>query len=153
MRVTTTDLQNAFGRYLALVAKEDIIVVKNGRSVAKLVCYTEPDFFIVHEEAKDYQATRKVGYEGLPTLIVEVLSPTTKGKDLAIKLHLYMKSGVAEYWIVDLDKKSIMQYSFSRERDIESLNTIHDRETIRSTVFADLALPLPEIFSLNSAKR
>ena len=35
MRVSTTDLQNAFGKYLALVEKEDIIITKNGRSVAK----------------------------------------------------------------------------------------------------------------------
>ena len=52
MRVNTTDLQNAFGKYLALVEKEDIVVVKIGRSVARLVRYREPDFFIVHEESK-----------------------------------------------------------------------------------------------------
>ena len=34
MRVNTTDLQNAFGKYLVLVEKEDIIVTKNGKSVA-----------------------------------------------------------------------------------------------------------------------
>lgn len=242
MRVTTTDLQNAFGKYLTLVAKEDIIVVKNGKSVAKLIHYTEPDFFIVHEEVKDYQSTKKISYEeyvalvnssdqryelidgevyllaspsfshqvivneiagcfynyfkekpcraltgpldvklfgvatkfeedpnvvqpdvmvicdtekvsadnkyeGIPTLIVEVLSPSTKGKDLATKLCLYMRSGVSEYWIIDPDKKNIIQYSFSQERDIESLKTIHDGETIRSIVFADLEIPLPEIFS------
>lgn len=242
MRVTTTDLQNAFGKYLALTEKEDIIVVKNGKSVAKLVHYTEPDFYIVHEEAKHYQSARKVSYEeymalvnssdqryelidgevyllaspsfghqvivgeiagrfynhfrgkvcrpvtspldvklfgaatkfeedpnvvqpdvmvicdtekvsaenkyeGIPTLIVEVLSPSTKGKDLAAKLNLYMKSGVAEYWIASPEKKSITQYYFSPDRDIESLNTVEGDQTIRAAVFPDLALPLPEIFS------
>ena len=29
-------MQNAFGKYLSLVEKEDIIITKNGRSVAKL---------------------------------------------------------------------------------------------------------------------
>ena len=33
-------------------------------------------------------------------LVVEVLSPFTKGKDMAAKLNLYMRSGVREYWIV-----------------------------------------------------
>lgn len=69
MRVTTTDLQNAFGKYLALVAKEDIIVLKNGKSVAKLIHYTEPDFFIVHEEVKDYQSTKKISYEEYVALV------------------------------------------------------------------------------------
>ena len=31
MRVSSTDLQNAFGKYLTLVEKEDIIVVKTAR--------------------------------------------------------------------------------------------------------------------------
>ncbi len=60
MRVNTTDLQNAFGKYLSLVEKEDIIVTKNGKSVAKLIRYTEPDYFLVHEEAKGYKTTRKI---------------------------------------------------------------------------------------------
>jgi prevent-host-death family protein len=63
MRVNTTDLQNAFGKYLALVEKEDIIITKNGKSVAKMIRYNEPDYFLVHEEARGYQATRKITYE------------------------------------------------------------------------------------------
>ena len=69
MRVSSTDLQNAFGKYLALVEKEDIIVVKNGKAVAKLIRYTEPDFFVVHEEAKGYRATRKISYEEYMELV------------------------------------------------------------------------------------
>jgi prevent-host-death family protein len=69
MRVTTTDLQNAFGKYLALTEQKDIIVVKNGKSVVKLVRYTEPDFFIVHEEAKSYHSTRRISYEEYMVLV------------------------------------------------------------------------------------
>ncbi len=199
-------------KILSLVEKEDIYY-KNGRSVAKLVRYNEPDYFLVHEEAKAYQPTKKVSYEeymeliessdqryelidgeiyllaspsfthqvvvneiswhlnnyfrgkpcrsltapldirlfgyatkfeedpnvvqpdivvicdvdkvneknkyeGIPTLVVEVLSPSTKRKDLVTKLNLYMKSGVSEYWIVNLEDKSILQYSFSEDREI-----------------------------------
>ncbi|MGE5604257.1 MAG: type II toxin-antitoxin system prevent-host-death family antitoxin, partial [Bacteroidota bacterium] len=31
MRVNATDLQNAFGKYLALTEREEIIVTKNGK--------------------------------------------------------------------------------------------------------------------------
>ncbi|MHB8074775.1 type II toxin-antitoxin system Phd/YefM family antitoxin, partial [Desulfosporosinus fructosivorans] len=34
MRINTTDMQNAFGKYLALVEKEDIVITKNGKSIA-----------------------------------------------------------------------------------------------------------------------
>ncbi|NLY38846.1 MAG: type II toxin-antitoxin system Phd/YefM family antitoxin [Firmicutes bacterium] len=241
MRVNTTDLQNAFGKYLALVEKEDIIVVKNGKSVAKLVRYREPDFHILHEEAKGYKSTRKISYEeymelvnssdqryelidgevyllaspgfyhqvivneiaghfynyfkdkpcrsltapldvrlfghatkfeedpnvvqpdvmvicdlekisednkyeGVPVLIVEVLSPSTRGKDMAAKLHLYMRSGVLEYWIVDPAHKTIIQYSFSEDRDIKEMHTLTAADTISSVVYEGLKIPLKDIF-------
>ena len=39
--------------------------------------------------------------EGVPDLVVEVLSPGTARRDLGEKLRLYTEAGVAEYWIVD----------------------------------------------------
>ncbi|PKM89863.1 MAG: prevent-host-death protein [Firmicutes bacterium HGW-Firmicutes-12] len=242
MRINTTDLQNAFGKYLSLVEKEDIIITKNGKSVAKLTRYHEPDYFLVHEESAKYKSTKRIGYEeymelvnssdqryelidgeiyllaspsfrhqivvnelsghfynffkgkpcrsltapldvrlfgfatkfeedpnvvqpdvivlcdedkvnednryeGIPTLVVEVLSPSTKGKDMIAKLNLYMKSGVTEYWIVNLENKSILQYSFSQERDIDNLCTLAEIDTIKSTSFEDLELALKDIFS------
>lgn len=242
MRINTTDMQNAFGKYLALVEKEDIIITKNGKSVAKLIHYNEPDFFLVHEEAKKYLPIKKVSYEeymelvessdqryelidgeiyllaspsfthqvvvnelsgrfyiyfkektcrsltapldirlfgyatkfeedpnvvqpdlvvicdedkvneknkyeGIPTLVVEVLSPSTKAKDLVAKLNLYMKSGVLEYWVVNLEDKSILQYSFSKERDIDYPQSYQQEDTIQSTVFPDLRIPLSDIFA------
>ena len=62
------------------------------------------------------------------------------------KLNPYMKSGVLEYWIADLENKSILQYSFSHERDIESLITLGEEDTIKSTVFEGLEVPLRDIF-------
>ncbi|HBE07052.1 MAG TPA: prevent-host-death protein, partial [Firmicutes bacterium] len=69
MKVNATDLQNAFGKYLALTEKEDIIVTRNGKSVAKLTRYTEPDFYVVQEEARGYQAQRKISYEEYMELV------------------------------------------------------------------------------------
>ena len=53
MRVNTTDIQNAFGKYLSLAEKEDIIITKNGKNVAKLIRYNEPDYFpVIHKKVK-----------------------------------------------------------------------------------------------------
>lgn len=240
MRVNSTDLQNAFGKYLALLDKEDVIVVKNSRAVAKLSRYREPDFAILHEETTHYRTTRKITYkeyealvessdqryelidgevyllsapsyqhqvvvneiagrfynffkdkpcqsltspldvrlfgfatkfeedpnvvqpdivvicdkdkvrdnkyQGVPTLIVEVLSPATKGKDLATKLQLYLKSGVLEYWVVDPEEKRVVCYSFTRERDFDKMATFGRGDTVLSSAFAGLELPVHEIF-------
>jgi len=83
-------------------------------------------------------------YEGIPTLVAEILSPSTKGKDLAAKLNLYMKSGVLEYWVVNAENKSILQYTFSKDRDISSFR---QGDTIHSAVFEGLEIAVNQIFT------
>ncbi len=104
----------------------------------------QPDVMVICDEEKISEDNK---YEGVPALIVEVLSPSTKGKDMAVKLHLYMKSGVLEYWIVDLAQKNITQYSFSQERDIINMHTFTGEDTINSAVFEGLKIPLEDIFN------
>jgi len=41
------------------------------------------------------------GIEGAPDLVVEILSPSTAGKDVTRKWWLYEAAGVLEYLIVD----------------------------------------------------
>jgi Uma2 family endonuclease len=40
-------------------------------------------------------------YMGTPALVVEILSESTRRKDLVKKLDLYMSTGIKEYWIVN----------------------------------------------------
>lgn len=41
MIVTTSDVQNSFGKYLQLCQQEEVVITKNGKKVAKLIPYTE----------------------------------------------------------------------------------------------------------------
>lgn len=43
----------------------------------------------------------------VPLLVVEVLSPYTRRRDLMPKRSLYLDAGVGEYWIVDPDRRVI----------------------------------------------
>jgi Uma2 family endonuclease len=68
--------------------------------------YMEPDIvFVRSERSRDLLSDR--GVEGPPDLVVEVLSPATEIRDRGIKLDRYRLFGVAEYWIVDPDGRSI----------------------------------------------
>jgi Uma2 family endonuclease len=42
-----------------------------------------------------------------PLLVVEIISPSTRRRDHEQKKSLYLDAGVAEYWIVDPDDRSI----------------------------------------------
>lgn len=66
----------------------------------------QPDVLIVCDRCK-YRNGRVFG---APDLVVEVLSPSSKKKDMQIKLSKYYDAGVREYWIVDPEKKKLVQY-------------------------------------------
>ena len=53
--------------------------------------------------------------DGAPDLVVEVLSKSTKKKDMTLKLGKYAEAGVREYWVVDPEKETVIVYKFSRE--------------------------------------
>lgn len=51
-------------------------------------------------------------YNGAPEFVVEILSPSTRSKDLLLKLSKYQKAGVQEYWIVDAKYTKVIVYEF-----------------------------------------
>ena len=49
-------------------------------------------------------------YEKRPDLVIEILSPSTRRHDRLIKLGLYQRAGVREYWIVDPENKAVQVF-------------------------------------------
>jgi Uma2 family endonuclease len=49
--------------------------------------------------------------EGPPDLCVEILSPSSTRTDRADKFEQYRAGGVAHYWIIDPDQRTIEAYS------------------------------------------
>lgn len=45
--------------------------------------------------------------EGGPDLVVEVLSPSTRKRDVTVKVELFREAGVVEAWIVDPDTEHV----------------------------------------------
>lgn len=71
----------------------------------------QPDVGIVCDSSK----IKRFGIYGAPDFIVEVISPSTKKKDYALKLSKYMEAGVREYWIVDFAQGKILVYFFESD--------------------------------------
>jgi len=61
----------------------------------------QPDVFVVCDRDKAFG--RKY-CNGAPDFIIEVMSNSSRGRDLEDKKILYAKAGVKEYWVVSADK-------------------------------------------------
>lgn len=238
MRVPSTEIQNNFGKYLKFAdANEDIIITKNGKAVAKLSRYEEPEQvkegaaeystrsgWVTHDEflelveqseqrfelidgvvynlgSPSYRHQHAVSallaalhhglkgkdcipipspfdvtfiksednicvvqpdiavicdkanidkegkYRGVPTLAIEVLSPSTRSKDMLKKLDLYQQCGVREYWIVDPMNEQILVHALAPGEILDSKAFNPAQEEVESFVFEGLRIPIRDLFA------
>ncbi len=71
----------------------------------------QPDIVFVATDRLDQVSAR--GMEGAPTLVAEVLSPTTVTFDRRRKRDLCARHGVAYYWIVDGEARAVEMYELA----------------------------------------
>jgi Uma2 family endonuclease len=79
-----------------------------------------------------------------PELVVEILSPGTRQRDLATKRDLYARFGVREYWIVDPEPRTLVVLGLVSDR-YAPISAAEDG-TIRSRVLPDLELAPATVF-------
>ena len=65
----------------------------------------QPDLIFVSRDRLHIITNR--GVEGPPELVVEVLSPSTRRRDLELKRRRYARFGVLEYWLADPVNRTI----------------------------------------------
>lgn len=86
-------------------------------------------------------------FQGVPDLIVEVLSPSTRHRDRGIKLEAYQDAGVPEYWLVDPKARTVVVHVLSEDR---SRYAEHCRgrvgETVTSAVLSGLRVEVEDLF-------
>jgi len=61
----------------------------------------DPDIVVVPARVFERRPTRVAAADVV--LVVEIVSPGSRGTDHVMKLHEYAKAGIANYWIVDSD--------------------------------------------------
>ena len=86
------------------------------------------------------------GCIGAPDLIVEILSIGNSKKEMRTKKDLYEESGVKEYWIVDPQHETLLQYNLQENGLYTPPKFYMNDEIITSTVFSQLEINLVEIF-------
>jgi len=244
MLVNATDLKNNLGKYLREAMREEVIIVSNGRKVARLTGYKEYDLsdetaLLLQERAAAYSAyPRKATYEeylaltekseeryeyidgeiyylssprtyhqkalgelyfsfaswfrgkncrpmlapyditlrrhssdinvvqpelmvicdldeqlnerdyymGIPSLVVEILSDSTRGKDSIKKMDLYLATGISEYWIVNPFSQEISIYRFKAGELVDSRN-YHAGDVAASFIFEGFKIEVDTVFA------
>ncbi len=90
-----------------------------------------------------------------PDLAVEVLSPgkANEDRDREVKLTLYSRRGVREYWIIDRFTKTIAVHRRTAAVALELAATLTDQDTLTSPLLPGFALPVAQLFQLPGALR
>lgn len=98
-------IEERHGECVPMVSPLDVQLDGDDRTMV------QPDILVVCDRTK----LSKRGIIGAPDFVVEILSESTKKKDLFVKLSKYLSAGVREYWIIDPDKRKIVVYDFEHD--------------------------------------
>ncbi len=104
----------------------------------------QPD--IVFVPKSDEAIVTENGIEGVPALVIEIISPTSIVRDRFTKKNLYERFGVQEYWLVDPQNEEIEIYALRQNR-YELLSAASVIEgTLTSAVLAGLVIDMQTLF-------
>lgn len=101
-----------------------------------------PDLSVICDKA----GLNEKNYLGVPTLIVEILSPSTAWIDISKKLELYQSFGVKEYWIISPKNNNAQIFNLNEENFYGEPTVYYKDDIAKSSIFSNLNVSLKEIF-------
>jgi Uma2 family endonuclease len=101
-----------------------------------------PDLSFILKHRLDIIGSKAI--EGPPDLVVEILSPGTRRRDLTTKRALYAGFGVSEYWLVDPEARTVTVLALVGDH-YEPI-PIGKENLIQSRVLPGLTLDLQAVF-------
>jgi len=121
----------------------DVILPIADRKRDKSHTVVQPDLCIVCNQdlLKDPNAVF-----GPPTLIVEILSPHTKKKDIQLKYDIYEEAGVQEYWVIMPEEELLEQFVLENGK-YQRIQTYTKEDSIKAQVLEGLSINLEEVFA------
>ena len=104
----------------------------------------QPDLLFVSSERQHILGER--GVDGAPDVVVEVLSESTRQRDLNVKLPVYARNGVREMLAVDLHAETVSKYIGNGETF--TLDRVYGPDDIlTSDAMPGVAIDLAPIFA------
>ena len=102
----------------------------------------QPDLLYVSNERR--QILERLGATGAPDVVVEILSDSTRRRDLGEKLPVYAANGVREVWIVDLEAVTVAIHAGDAMTPVAVFAA---EDTLTSEAMPGVAIELAPIFT------
>lgn len=137
-----------FGEYLRnktcqiFSAPFDLRLPYDGEKDEETTNVYQPDLVVVCDKNK----LKGTGYYGVPSMVIEILSPATARIDRLLKFNMYEKAGVKEYWIVEPDTKLISVFILQSNNKYGRPEIYTESDNIKVSVFSDLTIELNKVF-------
>jgi len=129
-------MQKCSSDYVILYAPLDVILSRTN--------VVQPDLIMVHRSRLDIVTVR--GIEGAPDLVVEVLSPGSRSRDKVRKMNIYAKHQIPEYWIVDVQSRTLERHVLAGDR-YELRDLFEGEDTVTSEKLPCVSFAVSELFN------
>jgi len=142
-QTVVTNLSTEFGIYFKgkkcrhFVAPFDVVL-----SHENVTSKVQPDLTVICDKT----GLGEQSYNGVPELVVEVLSPSTSSVDFIKKMGIYMGAGIKEYWILSPQNNTVQIFSLKENGVYAEPIMFSKNDIVKSTIFIDLEVKLADIF-------
>lgn len=126
------------GKCVHFVAPFDVVLSDDKEDKNRV----QPDLTVIC----DKDGLGENNYKGTPTLVVEVLSPSTASVDYIKKMNLYMRFGVKEYWIISPKENFVQIFYLNENGQYKEPKIYLKNDVVKSEVFGDLEINLSDVF-------
>jgi Uma2 family endonuclease len=104
----------------------------------------QPDLIFIANDRAQIVTQRAV--EGPPTLVIEILSPTTHRIDRVTKAQLYAKHNISNYWVIDPDQRTLEADELVTDH-YDMTASARDVELFTVSLFPGLSIQLADLWS------
>lgn len=107
----------------------------------------EPDLLFIAADQPEILTDANV--QGAPALVIEILSPGTRKRDLGIKRDLFDRGGVREYWVIDPKAEDVALYRRDANDRLQPSGslTAADGAVLATPLLPGFELPLAKLFA------
>lgn len=133
---------NILDALLGEIAPRVIVSVQNALVLNERSA-PQPDVVLLRRRADWYYASHPMAGDAF--LVVEVADTTLK-YDLEVKRPLYAQAGIAELWVVDLDRRAIHMFLEPEEGEYSIHRILTGSDKVTVARLGDVGFPVSSLF-------